>query len=31
VADGSALDVRMADEYTTMGGRVHAIFSDPLK
>ena len=28
VADGSALDVRMAEEYTTMGGRVHAIFTD---
>jgi len=28
VADGSALDVRMAEEYTTLGGRVHAVFSE---
>src|SRR6266852_2959111 len=27
VADGSALDVRMGDETTTMTGRVHATFS----
>jgi len=31
VADGSALDVRMAEEYTTMGGRVHAVFTEPHK
>ena len=31
VTDGSALDVRMAEEYTTMGGRVHAVFTDPHK
>ena len=31
VADGSALDVRMAEEYTTMGGRVHAVFTDSHK
>ena len=31
VADGSALDVRMAEEYTTMGGRVHAVFMEPHK
>lgn len=27
VADGSALEVRMAEEYTTLAGRVHAVFS----
>jgi LPS export ABC transporter protein LptC len=27
VADGTALDVRMADETTTMAGRVHAVFA----
>jgi len=31
VADGSALDVRMAEEYTTMGGRVHAVFTESHK
>jgi LPS export ABC transporter protein LptC len=28
VADGSALEVRMAEEYTTLGGRVHAVFTE---
>jgi len=28
VADGSALEVRMAEEYTTMGRRVHSVFTD---
>src|SRR5881628_715700 len=28
VADGSALEVRMAEEYTTMAGRVHSVFTD---
>jgi len=28
VADGSALEVRMAEEYTTLGGRVHAVFAE---
>jgi lipopolysaccharide export system protein LptC len=27
VADGSALEVRMAEEYTTLAGRVHAVFT----
>jgi len=27
VADGSSLEVRMAEEYTTLGGRVRAVFS----
>jgi len=31
VTDGSSLDVRMAEEYTTMGGRVHAVFTDSRK
>ena len=26
-ADGSALEVRMAEEYTTLAGRVHAVFT----
>jgi LPS export ABC transporter protein LptC len=28
VADGSALEVRMAEEYTSLGGRVHAVFTE---
>lgn len=28
IADGSALEVRMAEEYTTLAGRVHAVFSE---
>jgi len=28
VADGSALEVRMAEDFTTMGGRVHAVFTE---
>ena len=28
VADGSAFEVRMAEEYTTLGGRVHAVFTE---
>ena len=28
VADGSALEVRMAEEYTTLSGRVHAVFTE---
>src|SRR5215510_14189272 len=27
-AEGSALEVRMAEEYTTLGGRVHAVFTE---
>jgi LPS export ABC transporter protein LptC len=28
VADGSALEVRMSEEYTTLAGRVHAVFTE---
>jgi hypothetical protein len=28
VADGSALEVRMSEEYTSMAGRVHSVFTD---
>ncbi len=28
VADGSALEVRTAEEYTTLAGRVHAVFTE---
>ena len=28
VADGSSLDVRMGEEYTILGGRVHAVFTE---
>lgn len=28
VADGSALEVRTAEDYTILGGRVHAVFTD---
>ena len=28
VADGSSLEVRMAEEYTILGGRVHAVFTE---
>ena len=31
IADGTALDVRMADESTTLTGRVHTIFSETKK
>ena len=28
VADGTGLEVRMAEEYTTLAGRVHSVFTD---
>jgi LPS export ABC transporter protein LptC len=28
IADGSALEVRMSEEYTSMAGRVHSVFTD---
>jgi len=28
VADGSSLEVRMGEEYTILGGRVRAVFSE---
>jgi len=28
VANGSALELLMSEEYSTMAGRVHAVFSD---
>jgi len=28
VTDGSSLDVRMGEEYTILGGRVHAVFTE---
>jgi lipopolysaccharide export system protein LptC len=28
VVDGSALEVRTAEEYTTIAGRVHAVFTE---
>jgi hypothetical protein len=28
VADGSALEVRMAEEYTTLSGPVHSVFTE---